>query len=211
MKKIFVALICITLFISSFAANKDIEKDITLVSYEQSWSDSQGTLSLKNNTSEEIKNVVFLITYMDMSGTELDYKEFSKSVVIAPGMTKKLDIEAYEHDRNYHYYKSQGLYDNTSFKIKFQLQDYNVDNKDIRDTIGITSSSFWIYTLIAMIFIIGISIGVFVLVAVMAKKRNRSVVLWLLLSFIATPFLIIIILLCIGKDERNPINKGTLS
>lgn len=86
------------LVLASLAANKDLDKDITMVSYEQGWLDSSGTLALKNNSSEEIKNVVFLITYLDMSGNELDYEEFTRRVSIAPGMTKKLDIPAYEHE-----------------------------------------------------------------------------------------------------------------
>ena len=128
-KRISNALLGMFLVLASFAANKDLDKDITMVSYEQTWRDRQGTLSLKNNTTEEIQNVVFLITYLDMSGNELDYEEFSKRVDIAPGMTRKLDITAYEHGRNYHYYKSEGLYDNTSFKIKFKLKDYNVEEE----------------------------------------------------------------------------------
>ncbi|MCR5445181.1 MAG: hypothetical protein K6E96_05825 [Bacteroidales bacterium] len=180
-----------------------------MISYEQSWRDYNGTLALKNNTNEEIRNVIFTIIYTDMSDNELDYKEFSKNVSIAPGMTKKLDITAYEHDRSYHYYKSEGLYDNTSFKIKFQLKDYNVNSKEIQDS----NPGTWAYSFIAIIFILiilSIVIGLYVLVAVMAKKRNRSVVLWVLLSIIATPLLMIIILLCIGKDEKEIINKPTL-
>ena len=62
-----------------------------------------------------------------MSGNELDYEEFIRRVSIAPGMTKKLDIPAYEHGRNYHYYKSENMPGGSpSFKIKFQLKDYNV-------------------------------------------------------------------------------------
>jgi hypothetical protein len=38
----------------------------------------------------------------------------------------------------------------------------------------------------------------------MAKKRNRNVVLWVLLSLIGTPLIIIVILLCIGNaDDYN--------
>lgn len=37
----------------------------------------------------------------------------------------------------------------------------------------------------------------------MTKKRNRSVVAWVLLSLIATPLLMIIILLCIGYSQRE--------
>ena len=41
----------------------------------------------------------------------------------------------------------------------------------------------------------------YILVAVMAQKRNRSVVIWVFLSLIATPLLMILILLVIGKNE----------
>ena len=104
-----VALLSVFMAVTSLAANKDLEKDITMVSYEQGWLDSEGTLALKNNSSEEVTNVVFLITYLDMSGNELDYEEFTRRISIAPGMTRKLDIPAYEHDRNYHYYKSENM------------------------------------------------------------------------------------------------------
>ena len=210
-----IALLSIFLSVVTFAANRDLEKDITMVSYEQSWRDSQGTLALKNNTSEEIRNVVFLITYLDMSGKELDYEEFLKIVDIAPGMTRKLDISAYEHGRNYHYYKSEGLYDNTSFKIKFQLKDYNVEEEVVEESIDDNPLStydyerssgneglYMIIAIVALLFVIGITVGLYVLVAVMAQKRNRSVVVWILLSLLATPLLMIIILLVIGKNEN---------
>ena len=102
--------------VTSLAANKDLEKDITMVSYEQGWLDSEGTLALKNNSSEEVTNVVFLITYLDLSGNELDYEEFTRRIIIAPGMTRKLDIPAYEHDRNYHYYKSDHVVHQKQFE-----------------------------------------------------------------------------------------------
>lgn len=188
-----------------------------MVSYEQSWLDSEGTLALKNNSSEEIKNVVFLITYLDMSDNELDYEEFTKRVRIAPGMTKKLDIPAYEHDRWYHYYKSEGSHSkaNTSFKIKFQLKDYNVEEDVVEESIDDNPFSAYDYerlsgnegiyliiVIVGILFLIGITIGLYVLVAVMAQKRNRSVVVWVLLSLFATPLLMIIILLAIGKNEN---------
>lgn len=124
-KRFFITLVCAFLLMSAFAAKKNLEKDITMVSYEQSWLDSKGTLALKNNTNEEVKNVSFMITYLDMSGNELDYEEFYKSVSIKPGKTRKLNIPAYEHERQYHYYKTKDEFGNPAFKIKFQLKDYN--------------------------------------------------------------------------------------
>ncbi len=216
MKRFTIALLSIFISVVAYAANKDLEKDITMVSYEQGWLDSEGTLALKNNSSVEIKNVVFLITYLDMSGNELDYEEFTRNVIIAPGMTKKIDIPAYEYERWYHYYKSEGAAGkaNTSFKIKFQLKDYNVeeevaesidDNPLDRYNYGRSDGNDSLYFIIAIIvflFLISITIGLYVLVAVMAQKRNRNVVVWILLSLIATPLLMIIILLAIGKNEN---------
>lgn len=210
-----VAFLSIFMAVALFAANKNLEKGITMVSYEQGWLDREGTLALKNNSSEEVKNVVFLITYLDMSGNELDYEEFTRRVRIAPGMTKKLDIPAYEHDRNYHYYQSENMPGGSpSFKIKFQLKDYNVEEEVVEESIDDNPFSAYdhdrsngneglyiIIAIVGLLFFIGISIGLYVLVAVMAQKRNRSVVVWVLLSLLATPLLMIIILLAIGNNE----------
>ena len=201
-KRISIALLSIFVSVVAFAANKDLENDITMVSYEQSWLDSKATLALKNNSSEEVKNVLFLIIYLDMSDNELDYEEFTKRVSIAPGMTKKLDIPAYEHDRWYHYYKSEGARDkaNTSFKIKFQLKDYNVKEEIVEN--GNQEGRYGSTNIIALLFI-SITIGLYVLVAVMAQKRNRNVVVWVLLSLFVTPLLTIFTLLVIGDNKNN--------
>ena len=213
-KKTLTALICLFMSISLFAASKSAETDISMVSYEQSWLDSEGTLALKNNTNENIHNIKFLIVYQDMSGKQLHYEEFSKKVSIAPGMTRKINIKAYEHERNYHYYKSENLPGGSpAFKIEFKLLDYNTSSPEIReypldsDTEAETDEIF--YSLLPFLYIIfvlltiGICIGSYVLVAVMAKKRKREAAVWILLSFFATPILIIIILLCIGDADRT--------
>ena len=207
----------LALFVSFTAFAKDLSKDITMVSYEQSWLDSEGTLALKNNTNEEIRNIVFLIKYLDMSGNELDYEEFSEFVSIAPGMTKKINIPAYEHSRFYHYYKSKGDSENPAFKINFQLKDYNVPNEELsgsddsdyygsyNDTRSNSesdtfTSGFFFMMIIILLVAISVSVGLFVLVALMAQRRHRNVVLWVLLSILASPLLMIIILLIIGDD-----------
>ena len=218
-------LIGLLLSISIFAGNNDI----TMVSYEQSWLDSEGTIALKNNTNKEIKNVSFQITYLDMEGNELDYEDFSKKVTIAPGKTKKLDIPAYEHSRNYHYYKTKDIYGHPAFKIKFKLKGYDTNrtskksktikkyknevnsNKTLSDDSSYNSGlkfydsefKYIIIGIVILIFALGIGVGSYVLVAVMAQRRNRNVALWILLSFIASPLLIIIILLCIGDENRE--------
>lgn len=107
MKKLLIALIVSFLaFIQNvMAAETSATPAVEMVSYEQSWLDSEGTIALKNNTHEDIHNVSFVLEYLDMQNNPMDYETFSYNIDIAPGMTKKLDIPAYEHRRQYHYYK----------------------------------------------------------------------------------------------------------
>ena len=218
-KRITFFIISLYIVISAFAATKDLANDISMVSYEQSWLDSKGTLALKNNTNEEIHDVVFQIVYLDMSGNTIDYEDFTKEISIAPGMTRKLDIPAYEHSRYYHYFKSENMPGGSpAFKIKFQLKDYNVKNDPIEKANNINSDNNQnnvkeqinineiskiniIILFVAVLVMSDICVFMYILVAVMAQKRNRSVVIWVFLSLIATPLLMILILLVIGKNE----------
>lgn len=199
-------------------ANTSSAQAVSMASYEQSWLDPRGTIALKNNTDEYIHNVSFELEYLDMQGSPMDYETFTRNIEIAPGKTKKLDIPAYEHRRSYNYYKSEGTYRGTPFKIKYKLAGYNAQAPEEEETNGTpllledTDSNRGgfrgmgaLIMLILLFFGFGIYAGMYVLVAVMAKKRNRNPVIWLLLSFIATPLLICLILLVIGADERDEI------
>ena len=209
MKKIFSTLVLAMMAMVVFAANKNLENDITMVSYEQRWLDNEGTLALKNNTKEEVRNVTFIITYLDMDDNEMDYQEFQEDMTIAPGMTKKIDIPAYEHERLYHYYKTNDDFsDHPAFKIKFQLKDYNTEgvaeDSFLGNDVGRCDMSYVaILFIVGVLVFIGIAIGMYVLVAVMAQKRHRNVVLWILLSILVSPLIIAIILLAIGNSEKD--------
>lgn len=49
-RRLTTALLSLLLSIVAFAAQKNLDKDITMVTYEQGWMDTNGALSLKNNT-----------------------------------------------------------------------------------------------------------------------------------------------------------------
>ena len=74
MKRLFVTFVCSLVLSMAFAFDKN---DVTMVSYEQGWSDDNGTIALRNNTDKEVKRVTFEITYLDMKGNALDYEEAS--------------------------------------------------------------------------------------------------------------------------------------
>lgn len=180
--------------------------DVVMVSYEQSYLDSEGTLALKNNTDVYISSIDFRIIYFDMSGRQLDYEDYSYLVDIAPGMTKKIDIPAYEHGRCYSYYKSEASFsDPHLFKVGFELINYDSGDESASygsDDGDFVDGVFWIAMLV-MLFVLGAYVGLWVLVAVMAKKRHRSAALWVLVAAFLTPVLVVIILLFIGKSDGS--------
>lgn len=197
------------------ATDKKTNEAVTFVSYEQNWFDSESSLILKNNTDKEIKKVSFRIIYFDMDGNALDYIDYSPRTVIAPGMTRKIEIPAYGCEKNYSYYKSEELYSRgKKFKINFELKDYKVsdsdmsDSTDTLDTLPDSSGSSFDFMMIILFFfsiaVLGAYIGMYILVAIMAKSRYRNPALWVLVSVFTTPLLAIIILLCIGKAYIEP-------
>lgn len=204
MKKalLLLTLVCLPL-VASALVNED---DITMVSYEQSYLDAQGKLVLKNNSEQDVHKVSFKMTYLDMSDKTLDNKVFDLAVDIAPGMTQELEIPAYGHDRYYHYYETKDKFGNPAFKIKFELKGYNHEvvaaADEEADALEASedgegnekdSDSLLLYGLVML--------GFFVLAGYMAKKRNRSVALWLLLSLFVSPFIVCAILLVLGDDD----------
>ena len=152
-----------------------------------------------------------------MKGREMDYEDYSLKVDIAPGLTRKVDVDAYENDRYYSYYKSEvyplGAH---RFKVKFELLGYNtphakVDNADYdeeennvvadQDDSGAKGALSSVFFLLFMGLILAFYIGIYVLVASMARARHRNVAFWVIASFIGTPFIVMIILWFIGDDE----------
>ena len=134
--KLVATLLGLFVVFSAFAVNLD---DVTMVSYEQGWFDSRGTIALKNITGE------FTIT---------DYLS-----------------------RDFWHGESEGS--NPLFE------------------------GFWLFALLAAFLCISIAVGLYVLVAVMAQQRHRNVVVWILLSMLASPLIMVIILLCIGDSQAD--------
>lgn len=201
--------------LSVHATSKDTVNALRMVSYEQTWLDRQGTLALKNNTKHTIYNVRYRLTYFDMKGNPMDYKDFYTEIEIAPGMTKKVNVKGYECDRNYSYYLSEACPSYPKkFKVSYETLAYNQTEESCvqlnTDALLTKESPISemddeptylnsVVMVIIMLFVLAGYVGFYVLVAIMAQRRNRSVALWLLLSFIATPILVILILLVIGK------------
>lgn len=216
---LFAIIISVFGFVQSVSASAAKPAPVEMVSYEQGWTDSYGTIALKNNTSGNLHNVTFTLEYLDMNGRQLDYETFTRDIEIAPGKTKKLDIPAYEHARYYHYYKTKDDFGNPAFKLRFELNDYKITEPKLsasgssaqEETASDTAAEennenhgiAAIVLLVILLICFGVYIGMYVLVGVMAKKRHRSVFLWVSLSFIMTPLTVCIILLAIGRKHTD--------
>ena len=204
-------LLTILFLICSISVFADVNnKDaVTMENFEQRWLDHEATIALKNNTNEEIYNVAYRITYLDMNGKALDYEDFTSTIDIEPGMVKKTDLPAYEHERFYQYYKNAEEYTNhPKFKVAFELKDYNFEDdqqEDVEYGRGecLSPLAIIIPIILLAIFLFAIAIGLYVLAGIMAKRRHRSVALWVIISILTTPILAIIILLCVGDSDEG--------
>ena len=64
------------------------------------------------------------------------------------------------------------------------------------------SPAVFFFSLVIIALLLVAYIGTYVLVAKMARRRNRKLLIWILSSLILTPFITAILLLAIGK-KRN--------
>ncbi|MEZ7697196.1 hypothetical protein [Prevotella jejuni] len=89
----------------------------------------------------------------------------------------------------------------TSGSILMALSAFAANNQGAQDLVSrFLGSTIALSTMLIIGFF---SIIGYIIVAMMARKRNRSIALWILFSLLGTPWLMILILFCIGKDNTG--------
>lgn len=100
---------------------------VTLVSYTHGWLEENAKLSLKNNTNNTITRISARISYYDMSGNMLDYRDITKNIKIEPQMSRSIQIPGFGIEEHYAYYKSDTFYsEQRKYKVQFKLQSYAI-------------------------------------------------------------------------------------
>lgn len=94
---------------------------VTMVKFEQSWLDSEASISLRNNTQAVIETIRFQLVFYDMDGQQIDYKKYTLNKSIDPGMARIFKIPAFQPDRQYHYYRTKESLGFPLFKVKYKL------------------------------------------------------------------------------------------
>lgn len=114
---------------SSSATNKPASQSlstaVTLASYNHDWNSREATVALKNNTAQTVTSVNGRLIYYDMKGNMLDYRDFTQSITIDPGMSKSFTMNGYGYRDHYAYYKSDSFGGEHRYKVKFELQSFN--------------------------------------------------------------------------------------
>ena len=100
---------------------------VTLVSYTHTWLEENAKISLKNNTNNTITWISARISYYDMSGNMLDYRDITKNIKIEPQMSRSIQIPGFGIEEHYAYYKSDTFYSQQrKYKVQFKLQSYAI-------------------------------------------------------------------------------------
>lgn len=100
---------------------------ITMVSYTHTWLEETAKISLRNNTDKTITKISARISYYDMNGNMLDYRDITKEITIEPKMSRACTIPGFGADEHYAYYKSDTFYSQQrKYKVKFELKSYTI-------------------------------------------------------------------------------------
>lgn len=117
--------------LSSLKTPKD-EKNVVVAFFDKAGSDYEEVISLKNNSTNSIKNIKGLLLYFDKNKNPLSYQLIELEEVLLPGMSKMKKIRSFDQNQNFYYLygkSSESEYHRSTkypFTIEFRLLDYDI-------------------------------------------------------------------------------------
>ena len=115
------------------------KSSVSLAFFEKQGAEFKESVSLKNNTSQTIKNNKGLLLYYDMNRNPISYQYDVLDDLLMPGMAKLREFRSFDQNQKfvYAYGKDNDCAKATysQFFVEFKLLDYVVVETDFMDKI----------------------------------------------------------------------------
>lgn len=190
MNRIIAACVSVLVAVMAFAQGDAVK----MISYRANTQGVKSTIELANCSKDTIYNISYRLRFLNRDGhveqTEVIDRETMR---FYPGDTMALRVAT-------HVCADSLVADSTrSCIIEFDLMGYNALDEN-GEPYGLRPAGFGIepllwFILIVVVIAVVIYVALLVSVAVAARNRRRSVVGWLLLSLLITPFVALLIIM----------------
>lgn len=115
------------------------KSSVSLAFFEKQGAEFKESVSLKNNTSQTIKNIKGLLLYYDMNRNPISYQYVVLDDLLMPGMAKLKEFRSFDQNQKFVYaYGKDSDYSKTAYSqffVEFRLLDYEVVEADFMDKI----------------------------------------------------------------------------
>ena len=164
--------------------------DITMESYHQNTSNGTATLTLRNNTEEDVTHVRAALTYMSVTGKTLGKDNINNDVRIRPHSTARIHVNALPRTEFIYYKQVSELTgeqtdERQPYMVAFELKDYASGplSDEPAPEKGRSPMVWHIIRITLGLTILGILVLIWIIIPtkILMKRRNRRLELVLLL------------------------------
>ena len=99
---------------------------LILAGYEHNYLSPIASFAVRNNTQRKVSEFKVRITYYDMRGQVLDYKDITKKTLIEPGMVRVVNVPGYAWEEKYVFHTSKEAHLGKKYRVSFDLLSYTL-------------------------------------------------------------------------------------
>ena len=99
---------------------------LILAGYEHNYLSPIASFAVRNNTQRKVSEFKVRITYYDMRGQVLDYKDITKKTLIEPGMVRVVNVPGYAWEEKYVFHTSKEANLGKKYRVSFDLLSYTL-------------------------------------------------------------------------------------
>ena len=217
--------LCMTLFAATtnIVAKPVMEKeDITVESFTTNSDTGMLTVTVKNNTKDPLVDITLLLEYKTEEGAVEKTDTVKKFTYCEPGeeadlavpllyfgkeaMNKlaSIDCTVISFNKDFSLVSDSDADDSSLLKgLSGGIMNENIVVKMAKDYFKELLKAYFIVMVIAFLAFVALYYILLYIVYVMARNRNRSSLTWVFLACFATPLVVILLLLTLGKPRYD--------